>query len=188
MERVRSQMSLVYRPITVRLQSAASALMYTTKELDFEFLRKRAWKFVKPSEKLWPHTEVHTRDHSPAVYAALSDSGTPWLKFSPADLHAIEEPSKREVYMDAFAGVIIPNWSAVAAIIKDHMALIETPPPDSLAKFFPGLDWPSISSGSLTLHLFDFVASADAWVALERKWAAGNFTVRAHCSTSHVSL
>jgi hypothetical protein len=71
----------------------------------------------------------------------------------------------------------------MATIISIKTALIEVPPPESLATTFTvwsALDWAKISNGALTLHLWDMVAFADAWAAIERRWAEGDYSVREH--------
>ena len=77
---------------------------------------------------------------------------------------------------------MVPRWRDVAAIIATKLALIEAPPPESLAAAMPatfsGVDWAKISGGTLTVHLFDMITFANAWAAIERRWADGDYSVR----------
>ena len=94
----------------------------------------------------------------------------------------VDDPSKRAIYTDAHSSGMIPRWRDVAAIIATKLALIEAPPPASLATanpaLFSGVDWAKISAGTLTLHFFDMITFADAWAAIERRWADGDYSVR----------
>jgi hypothetical protein len=56
------------------------------------------------------------------------------------------------------------------------------PPPEILAAVAPwaaALDWAKIYSNHLTLPLYEMVTFADAWAAIERRWADGDYSVRA---------
>ena len=39
-------------------------------------------------------------------------------------------------------------------------------------------DWEKHSLSDLTYHLFDMVTFADAWAAIELRWAAEDYSVR----------
>ena len=94
----------------------------------------------------------------------------------------VDDPSKRAIYTDAHSSGMIPRWRDMAAIVATKLALIEAPPPESLAAAnpaqFSGVDWAKISAGALTMHFFDMIAFADAWAAIERRWADGDYSVR----------
>ena len=98
----------------------------------------------------------------------------------------VDDPSKRAIYTDAHSSGMIPRWRDMAAIVATKLALIETPPPESLAAanpalfsgMFSGVDWAKISAGTLTMHFFDMITFADAWAAIERRWADGDYSVR----------
>ena len=44
--------------------------------------------------------------------------------------------------------------------------------------FWKAFDWEKHSLSDLMYHLFDMVAFADAWAAIERRWADGDYSVR----------
>jgi hypothetical protein len=93
-----------------------------------------------------------------------------------------DDPTKRAIYTDAHTSGMVPRWRDMAAIITTKTALIEPPPPESLAALGPwaaAVDWAKIYNNTLTLPLFDMVAFVDAWTAIERRWADGDYSVRA---------
>ena len=94
----------------------------------------------------------------------------------------MDDPSKRAIYTDAHSSGMIPRWRDMAAIVATKLALIEAPPPESLAvaspAIFSGVDWVKISGGALTVHFCDMITFADAWAAIERRWADGDYSVR----------
>jgi hypothetical protein len=94
----------------------------------------------------------------------------------------VDDPSKRAIYTDAHSSGMIPRWRDMAAIIATKLALIEVPPPESLAAAnpaqFSGVDWAKISGGALTHHFVDMITFADAWASIERRWAEGDYSVR----------
>ena len=96
----------------------------------------------------------------------------------------VDDPSKRAIYTDAHSSGMIPRWRDMAAIVATKLALIEAPPPESLAAanpaLFSGVDWAKISGGALTIHFYDMITFADAWAAIERRWAEGDYSVREH--------
>jgi hypothetical protein len=92
-----------------------------------------------------------------------------------------DDPSKLTIYTDAHTSGMIPRWRDMAAIISTKIALIEVPPPEKLAAVVPVwsvVDWVKISAGTLTNRLIDLVTDADAWVAIERRWSDGDYSVR----------
>ena len=91
----------------------------------------------------------------------------------------VDDPSKRAIYTDAHSSGMIPRWRDMAAIIATKLALIEAPPPESLARTLPVLDWAKIYANNLVGPLIDMVVFADAWVPIERRWADGDYSVRA---------
>ena len=94
----------------------------------------------------------------------------------------VDSPSKRAIYTDAHSSGMIPRWRDMAAIVATKLALIEAPPPESLAAAYPalfsGVDWGKILGGALTALFFDMITFADAWAAIERRWADGDYSVR----------
>ena len=93
----------------------------------------------------------------------------------------VDDPSKRAIYTDAHTSCMIPRWRDMAAIIATKLALIEAPPVGVLAAANPSwsaVDWAKISSGTLTVFLFDMVTFADAWAAIEQRWTDGDYSVR----------
>jgi hypothetical protein len=98
----------------------------------------------------------------------------------------VDNPSKRAIYTDAHSNGMIPRWRDMAAIVAIKLALIEAPPPESLAAAnpaqFSGVDWGKIGAGALTVHFYDMIVFADAWAAIERRWADGDYSVRARAT------
>ena len=76
LERVRSQMGDVYRPVSVMIDQADICATYMQRELGFECNDVWDYEFVRPFA-LWPHLEVLTRDISPKWMAALKGSPGP---------------------------------------------------------------------------------------------------------------
>jgi hypothetical protein len=70
--------------------------------------------------------EVWTRDHAPKWFAALN--GSPYKKYSPAAIALLEDPAKRQLYIEAHTGCIAPRYRDIAAILSTKSALIELPP------------------------------------------------------------
>ena len=172
LERVRSQMGDVYRPVQIMLAQAETCQFYMLRELGFEDNDVRGYEFVRPFA-LWPHLEVHTRDYSPKYYAALK--GSPYKKYSPADIALLEDPAKRQLYIEAHASCIAPHYREVAAILSTKSALMENPPASYLDGVFPDgvADWTKFSIGTLSSHMVDMGAFAHAWAPLERRWESG---------------
>jgi hypothetical protein len=152
------------------------------RELGFEF---DDWgvEFVRPFA-LWPHLEVHTRDWSPKMLAILKES--PYKKYSPADLALLEDPAKRQVYIEAHTSCIAPRYRDIAAILSTKSALMEPPPPSYLDGVYPatGIDWNKFSGGTLSHHMFDMGAFAHAWAPLERRWEVEGAAVAIPSTTS----
>jgi hypothetical protein len=94
----------------------------------------------------------------------------------------VDDPSKRAIYTEAHSSGMIPRWRDMAAIVATKLALIEAPPPESLVAAnpaqFSGVDWEKISAGTLTHHFVDMITFADAWAAIEQRWADGDYSVR----------
>lgn len=185
LERVRTQMTDVYRPLTAAHAAAEASMVYMVRELGFEWLWLTTGDscFIRPSEQLYPHLEVFMRDLPRELFAHQRESrgATAWRKWSPGDLQLLaDDTSKRDVYTDAYSSGMVPRWRDMAAIIRTKTALIEAPPPESLATANPAwseVDWAKIGMGALVVHLFDMVAFTDAWAAIERRWAAGDYLV-----------
>ena len=177
LERVRSQMGEVYRPVQILLNQANTCAFYMQHELGFEFNDVWGLEFVRPFA-LWPHLEVFTRDWSPKSLAALK--GSPYKKYSPADLALLEDPAKRQVYIEAHTSCIAPRYREIVAILSTKSALMENPPASHLDGVFPadGIDWTKFSSGTLSVHMYDMAAFAHAWAPLERRWEAGGASVQ----------
>jgi hypothetical protein len=75
---------------------------------------------------------------------------------------------------------MLPRWRDIATVITTRTALIEAPPPESLNALGPwasALDWGELTLGTLTNPLFDMVVFVDAWAAIERRWAYGDYSV-----------
>jgi hypothetical protein len=161
----------VYRPVQVMLNQADFCAVYMQRELGFEFNDIWGFEFVQPFA-LWPHVEVLTRDFSPKMLAATK--GSPYKKYSPADLALLEDPAKRQIYIEAHASCIAPRYRDVAAILSTKSALIENPPPSFLDGVYPdaGVDWTKFSDGTLSYPMHDLGTFAHAWAPLERRWEA----------------
>jgi hypothetical protein len=186
LERVRSQMGDVYRPVQAMLFQADHCALYMQRELGFEVNDVWGYEFVRPFV-LWPHLEVLTRELSPKYFAALK--GSPYKKYSPADLVLLEDPAKRQVYIEAHASCITPRYREVAAILETRSALMENPPASYLDGAFPAdeIDWTKFSGGSLSVHMVDMAAFAHAWAPLERRWESGGAAIM-HAATSLCAL
>jgi hypothetical protein len=183
LERVRTQMGEVYRPVQVMLQQANGCVVYMQRELGFEVNDVMDYEFVRPFA-LWPHLEVYTRDVSPKCLAAIKVS--PYRKYSPADLALLEEPAKRQIYIEAHVGCIAPRYREVAAILSTKSALMEPPPPSYLDGAFPAdeIGWPKFSGGSLSTPMYDMATFAHTWAPLERRWEAGGAPAIMHATAS----
>jgi hypothetical protein len=116
--------------------------------------------------------------------------GSPYRKYSPADLALLEDPAKRQLYIEAHTGCIAPRYRDIAAILSTKSALMENPPPSYLDGVFPadGIDWTKFSQGSLSYHMFDMGAFAHAWAPLERRWEAEGAAVAMHATASYNSV
>ena len=84
--------------------------------------------------------------------------------------------------MDAHTSSLVPRCRDIAAIVRLHPALIETPTPDNFAVAmgyrFSKENWGKITEvGSLTVHLFEMASYADAWSAIERRWEMEDYSV-----------
>ena len=93
-----------------------------------------------------------------------------------------DDPTKRTIYTDAHTSGMVPHWRDMAAIITTKTALIEAPPPESLAALGPwaaAVDWGKMFSNNLIIPFYDMAVFADVWAAIERRWADGDYSVRA---------
>jgi hypothetical protein len=187
LERVRSQMGGVYRPVQTMLQQVDACAINMQHELGFEFNNVWGLKFVRPFA-FWPHLEVFTRDHPPKSLATLK--GSPYKKYSPEDIALLEDPAKRQVYIEAHASCIAPRYRDIAAILSTKSALMEPPPPSYLDGIYPAgvTDWTKFSGGTLSMHMFDMAAFAHAWAPLERRWEAEGAAVAMHAAALYNSV
>jgi hypothetical protein len=188
LERVRSQMGDVYRPVSVMLWQTEACAIYMQRELGFEVNEIWGYEFVQPFV-LWPHIEVRTRDNSPKLLAAIK--GSPYKKYSPADLALLEDPAKRQVYIEAHTGCIAPRYREVTMVLSTKSALMEPPPPSYLDGAFPaaGVEWTKFSSGTLSNHMFDMGAFSHAWATLERRWeSGGTLECQLSCTRQQLSV
>jgi hypothetical protein len=97
-----------------------------------------------------------------------------------------DDLTKRAIYTDAHTSCMVPRWRDMAAIITTKTALIEVPPPESLNVWAAEVDWAKIYTGTLMIPFYDMVVFADAWAAIEQRWADGDYSVRAwHYSVRH---
>jgi hypothetical protein len=180
-------MGEVYRPVQVMLNQADACAIYMQHELGFEWCDVLGVEFVRPFA-LWPHLEVHTRDHRPKLFAALK--GSPYKKYSPADVALLEDPAKRQIYIEAHTSCIAPRYREVAAILSTKSALMENPPTSYLDGVYPadGINWAKFSGGTLSFHMFDMGAFAHAWAPLERRWEAEGAPAILHATASYSSV
>jgi hypothetical protein len=185
LERVRSQMGEVYRPVQVMVLHADICAIYMQRELGFEFNDVWGLDFVRPFA-LWPHLETWTRDFGPKKFAALK--GSPYKKYSPADIALLEDPAKRQLYIEAHTSCIAPRYREVAAILSTKSALMEPPPSSYLDAAYPadGVDWTKFSQGSLSTTMVDMGAFTHAWAPLERRWEAEGAPAAIHATALHV--
>ena len=116
--------------------------------------------------------------------------GSPYKKYSPADIALLEDPAKRQIYIEAHASCIAPRYREVAAILSTKSALIENPPPSYLDGVFAadGIDWTKFSAGSLSMHMYDMAAFAHAWAPLERRWESEGAPFIMHATASYNSI
>jgi hypothetical protein len=167
LERVRSQMGDVYRPISLMLSQANWCMVYMAGELGFEYNDIWHFEFIRPFA-LWPHVEVVNRNPSTRLFATIQ--GSPYSKYSANDIVLLEDPAKRQIYIEAHTGCIAPRYREIAAIVETKSALIENPPPSYLDGAFPDgvADWTKFSAGSVSYHMRDMEVFAHAWAPLER--------------------
>jgi hypothetical protein len=165
------------------LSQADYCAIYMARELGFEWADMWSYEFVQPFA-LWPHIEVLTRDWSSKWFAAFK--GSPYKKYSPADIALLEDPAKRQVYIEAHTSCIAPRYREIAVILSTKSALIENPPVSYLDGVYPadGVDWTKLSGGSLSHHMFDMAVFAHAWAPLERRWEAEGAAIVIHANAS----
>ena len=139
------------------------------RELGFEFNDIWHLDFVQPFV-LWPHIEVLTHDASPKMLAVMN--GSPYLKYSPADIALLDDPAKCQVYIEAHAGCIAPRYCEIATILSTKSALMEPPAPSFLDSLYPHgvANWTRFSQGTLLAHMLDMAAFAHAWPPLAQRW------------------
>ena len=156
----------------------------------FEFADIWGLEFIRPF-KLWPHLEVWNRALFGTPVHLKVIKGSPYKKYSPADIALLEDPAKRQVYIEAHTSCIAPRHRDVAAILTTKSALIENPPPSYLDGVFPHgvADWTKFSGGSLSNYMSnDMGAFAHAWAPLERRWEVEGAAVIMHATALHVLL
>ena len=177
LERVRSQMAEALVPLTLLFERATACAVYMQRELGFEFADIWGPDFVRPFA-LWPHVEVWNRDHGSNPTFLKTFKGSPYSKYSPADIALLEDPAKRQLYIEAHAGCAAPSYREVATILATKGHLLQRPPPALLDRIFPDgiADWTKFSQGTLITLQYDMGAFADAWAPLERRWEAGDFS------------
>ena len=177
LERVRSQMAEALVPLNILFCRADACAIYMYRELGFEFADIWGFDFVRPFT-LWPHIEVLNRDYAGNPMFLKAMKGSPYKKYSPADIALLEDPAKRQIYIEAHTGCIAPCWREVATILATKGHLLEDPPVTLLDRIFPDgiADWTKFSQGTLINLQYDMGAFADAWAPLERRWEAGDFS------------
>jgi hypothetical protein len=183
LERVRSQMGDVYRPVQTMITQVSTCAVYMQRELGFEFNDVWGYEFVRPFA-LWPHLEVYTRDAGPKESPFKR---SPYKKYSLADIALLEDPAKRQLYMEAHTGCIAPRYRDIAVILSTKSALMENPPASYLDGVFPDgvADWTKFSGYTLSFHMFDMAAFAHAWAPLERRGEAGGASAISRIRRTH---
>ena len=177
LERVRSQMAEALVPLNALFNRADACAIYMQQELGFEFNDIFAVECVRPFT-LWPHLEVWNRALIGTPVHLKAFKGSPYKKYSPADIALLEDPAKRQLYIEAHTGGIAPCYREIAAIFMTKGHLLQRPPAAFLDRVFPDgvADWTKFLAGSLNILQFDMGAFADAWAPLERRWEAGDFS------------
>jgi hypothetical protein len=181
LERVRSQMAEVLMPLAALIERANVGHVWMGRELRFE--EQVIWdgpvtpQFMSPF-KLWPHIEVWSRDFLPNPTFMKTFRGSPYRKYSPVDIALLDDPTKRDIYIDAHTSCIAPCYREVTKILSTKGHLIQRPPAAFLDKVFPdGIsDWAKFVGGSLIAMQHDMAAFGDAYAPLERRWEAGDFS------------
>ena len=108
LERVRSQMAEALVPLSTLLNRADVCAIYMLQELGFEFNDVWGVDFIRPFT-LWPHIEVWNHDYGAQPTVLKVMKGSPYKKYSPADIALLEDPGKRHLYIEAHAGSIAPR-------------------------------------------------------------------------------
>jgi hypothetical protein len=178
LERVRSQMAEALVPLNTMLNQADQGNNYMARELGFEFADIWNMEFVRPF-KLWPHIQVRNLDWSAQPAMVRTMKGSPYNKFGPRDIALLEDPTKRQIYIEAHTGCMVPCWREAASILATKGHLLERPPSALLDGIFPHgvADWTkSELAGSLINLQYQMGTFADAWAPLERRWEAGDFS------------
>jgi hypothetical protein len=176
LERVRSQMEAIM-PLKTLLHRAEASTVYMACELGLEWFDIWGVDFVRQST-LWPHIEVWCRDFGGNPTMLKTMKGSAYKKYSPADIALLEDPAKRQIYIEAHTGCIAPCWREVATILATKGHLLEDPPATLLDRIFPDgiADWTKLLAGAVRILFFDMGAFVDAWAPLERRWEAGDFS------------
>ena len=147
------------------------------RELRFASSELVGFEFVQPF-KMWPHLEVfsHNYGDNPKMLAAFK--GSHYRKYSPRDIALLEDPVKREVYIDAHTSCMVPCWREVATIFVMKGHLLPRPPLAHLDSVFPGdiTSWTKFMGGTLFFMQALMGVFADAWAPLARRWDAGDFS------------
>ena len=134
LERVRSQMAEALVPLITLLQRANTCAAYMIYELGFELADIWGNDFMRPF-KLWPHIEVWNRGTFGSGAHIKTFQGSPYSKFSPADIALLEDPAKRQIYIEAHTGCMAPCWREVATILATKAHLLQRPPAAFLDRF-----------------------------------------------------
>ena len=164
-------------PMNHLFDRSRACTAYMERELGFEIVDIWGTDFVRPFA-LWPHVEVWNRDFGGNPTVLKTFKGSPYKKYSPADIALLEDPAKRQIYIEALTDSVAPCWREVATILATKGHLLQRPPPALLDRIFPDgiADWTKFSMGTLNTLQFDMGAFADAWAPLERRWEAGDFS------------
>jgi hypothetical protein len=177
LERVRSQMAEALMPLNSLLSRADFCGTCMGWELRIESMDIWGVALVRPF-RLWPHIEVMDRDLAVNRNLLNTFKGSVYSKYSPAEIALLEDPAKRQIYIEAYTGCMAPCYREVATILTTKGHLLQRPPPTFLDGIFPDgvADWTKFLGGSLIWLQFEMCAFADAWAPLERRWEAGDFS------------
>jgi hypothetical protein len=161
LERVRTQMMDVYRPLVYAVATSMYAMEWMARELDFEWLRLNALDacFIRPSERLYPHLEVLTLYRSPEFHAhALEAQGaTMWHKWSPDDLEVLHLASNYGflyypillcLYHSSATSTLIVCAGRRSCLWMTRPNGRSTPTSTLAARYRAGVTWPPSSAPS----------------------------------------
>ena len=177
LERVRSQMAEALMPLSSLLARADFCGSCIGFELHMEGMDIWGNAFVRPFQ-LWPHIEVMDRDLAGNRKFLKAFKGSAYSKYSPAEIALLEDPAKRQIYIEAHASCMAPCYREVATIFATKGHLLQRPPLTFLDVIFPDgvADWTKFLGGSLNYLQIEMAAFADAWAPLERRWEVGDFS------------